>query len=202
MCAGCRGRTLCSFFLPSPISPPQRGITIVALQAWRVAGEWPLQGGKGLGQLVERAAHDAHIVGVAQVGDEGCLGRLVFHVAPQMGPPETATQALLGVGEKLFQDIVGARHDRHDWTARRTHHRVAAELLAIAVQIVQQEGFGRIRRAVVRQVLEKLAQSLVVALEVGGQRLQRLRLGVCAGAGRGGRLAVGQVPGGQAQHIT
>lgn len=62
------GRTLGSFFLPSPIAPPERCIAIAALQARRVAGEWPLQGGEGLGQLIGRGAHDAHIVGVAQVG--------------------------------------------------------------------------------------------------------------------------------------
>lgn len=128
-----------------------------------------------MGQLVERAAHDAHIVGVAQVRDEGRLGRLVFHVAAQMGPSETAAHALLGAGEKLLQDIVGARHDRHHSTARLAHHRMAAELLAIAVQIVQHEGCGRVRLAVVVPVLDALAQSLVIVLEVGGKRLQRMR---------------------------
>ena len=144
-------------------------------------------------QLVEGAAHDAHIVGIAQVGDEGRLGRLVFHGAAQMGPPETAAQALLGAGEELFQDVVGAGDYRHDATAGVAHRRVAAEVLAIAVQIVQHEGFGRVLRAVVGQSLDALAQSLVVVLEVAGNRLQRILQGGCAGAGWGWRLAVGPI---------
>lgn len=43
------GWTQCGFILPSPIVPPQNAVAIVALQARRTAGGWPLQGGEGLG---------------------------------------------------------------------------------------------------------------------------------------------------------
>lgn len=50
---------------------------------------------------------------------------------------------------------------------------MAAELLTIAIQIVQHERSGWVRLAVVVQVLDALAQSLVVVHEVGGKRFQR-----------------------------
>lgn len=77
-----------------------------------------------------------HIDGTAQVGDEGRLGRLVFHVTAQMGLPETPAQALLGAGEEVFENVVGACDKRHDATARVAHERVTAGVFAMAVQIV------------------------------------------------------------------
>ena len=105
----------------------------------------PLKGGECLGRLIEGTAHDAHIVGIAQSGNKGRLVQWVPHLADQMGPPETAAQAMLGAGEEVFEGAVGALdycHDSPPWVA---HQRVAAEVPAIAVRIVQQEVFGRVR---------------------------------------------------------
>ena len=51
-----------------------------------------------------------------------------------MGSPQTAEQALFGADEEVFQDIVGACHERHDSTVGVAHHRMAAEVLAIAIR--------------------------------------------------------------------
>ena len=74
-----------------------------------------------------------------------------------------------------------------------------AEALAIALQVSQQEGLGRVLRGLAGQRLEALAQLLLEAFEVGGDDLQK-----ALGGHRGGlrALAVGQVLRGQAQHVT
>ncbi len=101
---------------------------IVTLQGRRPASGLGLESGEGQWQFGQRAAEEADIVGLAQVSDKRHLGWLVLHVAAQMGTPDTAAQALLGAGEELLQNVVGAGHNRHYAPLLVVQHRLAAEL--------------------------------------------------------------------------
>ena len=155
-----------------------------------------------MGQLVEAAAQNVHVGGVQQVGGQGGLVWLVGQVAAQMGAPEAAAQGLLGGGELLLEDVVGADHDGDGLAARIAHDRMTAQARAIALQIGQHEGVGGVGRlAVVAGGLDALTELPLVVLQVGGQRRQRALGRVRAGVG-GRALAVGQVLGGEAQQVT
>ena len=119
-----------------------------------------------------------------------------------MSAPEAAAQGLLGGGEVLLEDVVGAGRDGDGLATRIAHDRMTAQARAIALQVGQHEGVGGVGRlAVVAGGLDALTELSLIVLQVGGQRRQqalgRVRVGV------GGRaLAVGQVLGGEAQHGT
>ena len=154
--------------------------------------------------MVEAAAQNLHIGGIQQVGGQGGLGWLVGQIAAQMGAPEAAAQALFGGGEVWLEDVVGTGRDGDGTPARIAHDRMAAQALAIALQIGQHEGHGGVgRRVVVEGDFEALAELSLIVLEGGGQRWQQaLGLGRIRWDAGGRGLAVGQVLGGEAQHVA
>ena len=97
---------------------------------------------EGLRQAVQRAAHDAHVVGAQQVGRQSGLRRLVFHVAPEMRAAQAPPQLLLRGGEEMLGDIVGALHDGQHATAGIACHGMTEQAVAVAVQAGQHHRFG------------------------------------------------------------
>ena len=114
-----------------------------------------------------------------QVRCQGGLGRLVLHVAAQMGAAQTAAQALLGGREELLDDMVGALDNRHRPALVIAGHGMAPQPVTVAIQIVENDPL----RIVGSQTAEgrgpdPLAQVLMVAPQVGSNR---------SDAGRGSR---------------
>ena len=118
--------------------------------------------------MVEAAAQNLHVGGIEQDGGQGGLGRLIGQVATQMGAPEAAAQALLGARKVWFEDIVGAGCDGAGAAAGIAQHWMAAQALAIALQIVQHEGGSGVGWCVVGGGLEALAELSLIVLEVSG----------------------------------
>ena len=83
-------------------------IPVVALQARRSSNGLAVQLGKRLRQLVERTAHDLHVVRLAQVLNQGGLRCLVLHIATRMGAAQSPPQALIRHGEEVLHDVLGA----------------------------------------------------------------------------------------------
>ena len=65
---------------PRPNALAQRGMVVVALQGCGRVEGLAVGRGKGLGQLVERAAHNLHVVRAQLLRTQGGLRRLVLHV--------------------------------------------------------------------------------------------------------------------------
>ena len=93
---------------------------VVALQRRRRGNCLAVKLGKWMPQSLERAAHDAHIVRVQQVRCQGGLHRLILHVAPEIRAPRAPPRLLLGGGEEVLGDVVGAFDHGDDPAPRPT----------------------------------------------------------------------------------
>ena len=127
--------------------------------------------GKRVRQLVERTAHDAHVVRVPQVRRQGGLRRLVFQIAAQLGAAQSPPQALFRNGEEVLDDVVGAVDDDHRPARAIAGHGMPAQPGAVAVQVSEDDRLGRAQdRAGGLLRGDPLAQLPAVALQVGGQK--------------------------------
>ena len=129
----------------------------------------------GLRQEVERAAHDPHVVRVQQVRCQGGLGRLVLHVPIEMRAAQAPPQLLLGGGEEVLGDIVGAFDDGQDAAAGVPHHGMPEQAVAVALQIIEDDRFRPVvRRGGSLSPLrgDPLAQPVMVGLGGGFNRLR------------------------------
>ena len=61
--------------------------------------------------MIQRAAEHPNIIGVAQVGGQSRLSRLILEVASQVGPTQSATQVLFLVAEEVLRHVVGSLDD-------------------------------------------------------------------------------------------
>ena len=88
-----------------------------------------------------------------------------------MGAAQTAAQALLGAREELLDDIVGAVDDRQSPAFVIAGHGMPCQPVSVAVQIVEDDAL-RLEGSEPAGRLGPLAQVLVVALQVLGDRLE------------------------------
>ena len=58
-----------------------------------------------------------------------------------MGAAQTAAQALLGVGKVVLDGVIGTLHEGLCPARAIAHDRVPAQLLAVAFQVAQHDGF-------------------------------------------------------------
>ena len=157
---------------PSPDALAQLGILVVALQGRRRLDGLAVEFGKGLRQVVQRAAHDAHVVRAQQVRGQRGLRRLVFHVPPEMRAAQPPPQLLLGGGEEVLGDIVRALHDGEDLAVGSPRHGMPEQAVDVAVQVREDH---RLRSVVGPARLlggDLLAQLVMVGLGGGLDRLQ------------------------------
>lgn len=80
--------------------------------------------------------------------------------------------ALIGSGEEVFADVVGAGPDCDGTAGRIAHDRLPAQGLARAVKIVHHACGGLVGLAFEGLDVDELAELSLVALQVGGYRLQ------------------------------
>ena len=104
---------------------------------------------------------------------------LVLHGPTEVGIPQAPTQAALVAGEEVLGGIVGALDDRHGASALVVCDGMPEELVAIAVQIAQHDGFRR--RARSWGLLHALAELLAESGDPAGERFAFGRGGWRAG---------------------
>ena len=82
-------------------------------------------------------------------------------------------QALLGGGEEVLGDVVGAVDDGHSPARAIASHRLSAQLVAVAVELAENDRLRQALDGPARALLlDPLARGLPVALQGGGDRLQ------------------------------
>ena len=93
-------------------------------------------------EVVERAAEDAYVVGVSEVGYQGGLGGLVFEVAAEVCAAEAPSQVLLFSTEIMLGFVVGSFYDGDDRAVLISDHWVAEEVVTVPQEVAQGNGVG------------------------------------------------------------
>ena len=99
-----------------------------------------LEGGEGGGQVLQRAADEANIIGAIEIGHQRRLCGLVLEIPSQMRPAQTTAKVLLLVTEVVLGDIVSAFDHRDDGARIVTKGRMTEQEMAVALEVGQDDG--------------------------------------------------------------
>ena len=119
----------------------QLGVAVAAIDRGD-GGRLGIDGSESCRQVFKRSAQDADIIRVLEVVDEGNLSGLLLHVTTEVGPAEPTAEALLRLSEELLEDVVGSLDHGHERAVLVASHGVTEELVAVAIQVVEDHRLG------------------------------------------------------------
>ena len=120
---------------------------------------------EGSGEVLQRAADDSDVGGVAEVGHEGGLDRLLLEVSAEVGSANASAKQLLAGTEEMLGGVVGPLDDEQDVAVFVSDGGMSEEVVAVLVEVSEDDGIGEFFGASVRHAIDPLGELRRISLD-------------------------------------